>query len=856
MRKQNTFPKTLWRVGWRYLIRSPWQSLLMIFGIMLGVAVVVGVDLANQSASRAFDLSTDTIAGKATHFLAGGPGGIDEAVFSDLKRNGFEYPIAPVISEYVISPELGDLPLQLLGIDSFSEAPFRNYLGGNGSVDIASLTQFLTTTGGILISKNLADRFEISVGDMISLAVGGRVKSAVIVGLLDPIDGLSKRALNGVLLADIATAQELSGKLGVLDKIDLILPENDDAIIDLIQAQIPADVNLLPVDARSGTVAQMTTAFRTNLTALSLLALVVGVFLIYNTMTFSVVQRRSMFGTLRCLGVTQRQLFLLVTGEAFVIGIIGGLLGVLLGVILGRGTVRIITQTINDLFFVLTVQDVPLPWNSLIKGGILSIFTTVLAAIPPAWEAASIAPRAALIRSGFESKVRGVINWVAIAGGLTIILGIGILIIPTRNLVISFTGTFSIIIGFALLTPIVTRASMRIIAPISGKLFGVLGRMAPREVVNSLSRTGIAVAALMIAISVSIGVSLMVGSFRFTVVTWMEQVLQGDVYISSPGASLTQTSQRINYEVIDQLEEWPGVERVNLLRSVSVDSPSGSIQIVANNDSFEGEENLFLSAIGTPKEVMEAFQRGGISISEPLANRLAIKRVGENITLFTKQGPIEFPVISIYYDYSSTQGNIRMWLDTYQEYWEDDAITAISINLASGVNADNLTLSLQEDLISNQELLIRANSELRAETLKVFDRTFAITGALQLLATIVAFTGILSAMLSLQLEKQRQLGILRAIGLTVRQLWQLVLFETGLMGFVAGLLAIPTGFALSLILIYIINRRSFGWTLQTQFTVYPFAEAMLVALLAALLAGIYPAYRLSKRNPSDTIRFE
>jgi putative ABC transport system permease protein len=163
---------------------------------------------------------------------------------------------------------------------------------------------------------------------------------------------------------------------------------------------------------------------------------------------------------------------------------------------------------------------------------------------------------------------------------------------------------------------------------------------------------------------------------------------------------------------------------------------------------------------------------------------------------------------------------------------------------------------LQDDLAPVQRLFVRPNRALRNDVLEVFDRTFAITGALQLLSTVVAFIGVLSALLSLQLDKQRQFGVLRAVGLTVRQLWGLVALETGLMGGIAGLLAVPTGLALSLILIYIINQRSFGWTLQMQIAPAPFIQAFAVAVIAALLAGIYPAHRMGKTITAEALRYE
>jgi len=197
-----------------------------------------------------------------------------------------------------------------------------------------------------------------------------------------------------------------------------------------------------------------------------------------------------------------------------------------------------------------------------------------------------------------------------------------------------------------------------------------------------------------------------------------------------------------------------------------------------------------------------------------------------------------------------------MSLDTYRQLWRDDAITVLVLRVAPGADAESVARDLEDALAPVQHLFVRPNQALRDDVLAVFDRTFAITGALQLLATVVAFIGVLSALLSLQLDKQRQLGILRAVGLTARQLWGLVMLETGLMGTVAGLLSMPTGYALSLILIYIINRRSFGWTLQMQVEPAPFIEALVVAVIAALLAGIYPAYRMGKMVTAEALRFE
>jgi putative ABC transport system permease protein len=626
--------------------------------------------------------------------------------------------------------------------------------------------------------------------------------------------------------------------------------------MDRLQALLGSEARLETVAARQGSVAQMIDAFRVNLTALSLLALIVGMFLIYNTITFSVLQRRPLFGTLRCLGVTRAEIFALVLGEALLVGVLGAASGVLLGVLMGQGAIRLVTQTINDLFFVVSVRGVQVPTLSLLKGGVAGILAAALSAAPPAWEAAAVPPRQALSRSGLESKARRVIILAALAGLGLVLVGWGVLALPSRNLLLSFGGTSAVVVGFALLVPLLTRLLMQATALLMSRIGGVLGRMAPRDVVNSLSRTSIAVMALMVAVSVTIGVSLMVDSFRNTVITWLGETLQGDVYISGPSLVSTTPTTPIDPGIIEVLRGWPGITRLDMLRSVEVDSPQGSVHVSATNNYSVAQERLFLSTSIPVGQIWERMSQGGVLVSEPFANRFTLPHKGGSVILYTNDGPRTFPLLGIYYDYASTQGTVLMALPIYQQAWQDRSITSISLRLSEGVDVDRVVRDLQNKLSGGQQLVIRANSSLRQDVLQVFDRTFAITGALQLLATMVAFIGVLSALLSLELERQREFGILRSVGMTARQVWALILAETGLLGACAGLLAMPTGYALALILVYIINRRSFGWTLQMQVEARPFVEALAVALVAALLAGLYPAWRMGRMVPSEALRTE
>jgi putative ABC transport system permease protein len=847
--------RTLFHLSWRYLRSHLWQTALMLIGIMLGVAVVIGVDIANESATQAFELSTTALTGRTTHTISAGSQGLDETIYTDLRRSGIKYPAAPVITAYVTSPQLGGVTLQVLGLDPFVEPPFRNYLVAEQGAQTEELTAFLTQPRGVLLSQEQAERFQLEIGSLIQVEYAGNTSSCPIVGLLDTEDALNQRALNETLLMDIASAQEVTGKTGLLDRVDLILPPESPEVVEEIQAQLPEGVQVLPVEARSGIVREMTRAFQINLTALSLLAMFVALFLIYNTMSFSVTQRRPLFGTLRSLGMTRREIFLMVLVEALGVGITGSVLGTGVGILMGRGTIGLVTQTINDLFFVTTVRDLPLPVISLIKGNLVGIIATMTTAIFPAREALSVPPRHALSRSNLESNARQIIPWVGLGGAVFSLIGVGVLAIPTDNLVISFGGTFLIIIGLAMLTPLVTTWLMTRVSRLTNR-WGAVARMAPREVVNALSRTSVAVAALMISVAVTIGVSLMISSFRMTVVTWLDQILHGDVYVSVPGATVSQPNYPIEPEAVSILESWESVARVDLLQTALVDSPYGPIQLSGTDNPDIELDQVYRSTAVPLEDVGSMLEEGAILISEPLANRLSLPSENAELPLYTDRGLVRFPVAGVYSDYSSTQGNATLTLDVYQQYWDDQEVTAAALLLEPNADVESTTQALQTRLADVQRLLIRPNQALRRETMAVFDRTFAITGTLRVMTTVVAFVGVLSAMMSLQLEKQRQIGILRAVGLTGRQLWELVFLETGLMGMVAGLLAMPTGYVLALILISIINRRSFGWTLLMQLDPAPFLQALLIAVGASLLAGILPARRILRRNISDAIRFE
>lgn len=846
----------------RTSLRHPVSAALLVLGIALGVAVIVSIDLANASAERGFELSTTAITGRATHAIVAGDQGVDEAVYVALRTDPDwrrRIAMAPIVRVLVSSPRLEGIPLTLLGVDPFAEAPFRAYLS-DGSAPVEAAVRLLTVPGAVFLAAPVAARYglepcptdRLDETCRLTLTAAGREYEAYLVGLLDPADAFSRRSLETLILTDIATAQRFGDMAGRLSRIDLILPENLDP--DELAAALPPGHLVVPAGRRSGQVVAMTEAFRINLTALSLLALVVGIFLIYNMMTFAVVQRRPLFGTLRSLGYTREQIFGMVMAEAGLVALVGTFLGLGLGVVLGQATVRLVTRTINDLFFVVSTRGVEVPLAGLIKGGLAGMLAGLTAAALPAWDAASVPPRLALLRADMESKAQRLVITAAVGGLVLIALGAMMLILPTRNLIVSFGGTFAVLIGLAALTPWLTFWLMRLLSVPLGRWLGLLGRLATRGIIRAQSRLAIAIAALMAAVAVTIGVQVMIDSFRTTVSLWLDETLRGDVYISATGFSANRPDQPLPPEVVTLVRSYPGAVGTAGLRVVGVESAYGPVELVAVDPETALNPRLFVHMQGTPAQVAEAFAQGAVILSEPLAHHLGIKRPGGTLELLTPQGWRAFPIVAVETDYASTRGTVRMSLAVYRRLWEDERLNGLTLFLPADADIETVTADLRRRLSGFPQVQVSPNQALRESALAIFDRTFAITVAMRLITILVAFTGVWNALLAFQLDKAREIGILRALGLTLADMHRLALLETGLAGAAAGLLAIPTGYVLAWILIFIINKRSFGWTLQMHLEPIVFLQALLLAVGAALLAALYPAWRLHRLDVAAALR--
>jgi len=616
----------LYRASFGYLLRHPWQLALALLGICVGVAVMVAVDLANESSRQAFRLSMDTINGEATHQIVQGPAGVDETLYVRLRLKEGIRSIAPVVEGYV---DIGNITMKVLGIDPFAEREFRNYSMSDSVVSVNdTYRRVLTVSGAVLMSEQTARSLNLSPGDRFDVSAGGRAYRAELVAIVGGSDG---RGLDNLIIADISTAQIWLAMLGRLTRIDVKIPQDDATVItDKIRNALPIDGQLLNATGRTRSVIAMSAAFMTNLTAMSLLALLVGVFLIYNSVSFAVLQRRRLIGVLRALGLTRRQIFTLILTEGLVLGTIGAALGVLIGMWLGQQLLVLVSRSINDLYFVVNVTDVSLSPLSAAKGLIAGLGATVISAIVPAMEAASYQPRLALSRSVLEHKTRKLMPAIAVGGIGMVVLAVILIQVSGTSLVAGLTALFLMILGLALCIPITVRACASLIAPMANKVGGTTARLAISSVGASLSRTSVAIVALAVAVSATVGVSIMVDSFRGSVSDWLGNTLRSDIYISVARGTL-------DTDLVDELVRVPGVAHHSSSRRVWLESETGRTRIIALKmapGSYAGVDLLDAE----PQDVWNSFdEEGAVIVSEPYAYRHDVRR-GDTLTLNTMHG--------------------------------------------------------------------------------------------------------------------------------------------------------------------------------------------------------------------------
>ena len=855
----------------RDLARNPIRTLLTITGVSLGIAVVVGVQLANDRAIGSFNDSLRILGGGADLQISANGLQLDENLIGELDWVWDIGALTAVVEGRIDlddSPNpLGRESIQVFGIDLLSDAPFRTYRmaeGGNLGLDITreEYIDLLIRPDIIIVPSGLAETLGVGVGDTVRFLISNRWRELTVGAVLTD-EGIASAFGGKIVFMDIAAAQLALNKLGWIDRIEVLLddPDQADAVAERIRVQLPSSVIVYRPEDTAEDNEKMIRAFRYNLTALSYIALIVGMILIYNTLNIAVVRRRTEIGALRTLGTSRRTIKWMFLIEATAFGLVGAALGIWLGELLASASGALVSRTIAVLYtggggsgVVESAIDPVLYLEMLLLGGALA----AVSGTGPALRATQVSPVVAL-----RENVMGTVG----ARQLRLQIGCGVAAM-LLGAILSFApavGGFPFlgyaagvlfIAGFGLLSPLLVRGLLKLIRRPFVRLLPVEGRLAIQTIEGSLGRVVVAVMSLAIAVAMLISVAIMVASFRDTVVVWIDQTLKGDLYLRPASFGSNGGRNVLEAETLEALDRIPGIAAIDRFRAMVIDYDgypaflaAGEFETVATHSSL-----LFMEGRSTPEVARELIGSDRVIVSEPFAVRHGIAS-GDTIRLPTPLGMEPFVVEALFYDYSSEGGLIVMDRATYLEKFDDPDVSNVALYLEPGADPAATRIRIAE-LLPDTELRIATNGELRTQVLRVFDQTFEITYALEVIAMAVAVLGIANTLAALIIERRPEMSMLRFIGASRSQIRRVVMLESGLIGILGGGIGLGLGILLSLLLVYVINFQSFGWTIQF---VMPFGfvlQSLLVVLIATVVAGLYPASLALRMDPIQGIRAE
>ncbi len=829
------------------------EAFLCLIGVALGVAVVVAIDSAVEACVQSFQGAVQSLAERSTHSIFAQEGKIADEVFIRLQLQKLPYPMAPIIDRGVlIAGPKADAPLvaHLMGVDIFSERNLRTFTQMQLSLDEDALQRFLTEPGQVVLVESLANRLGIKPGDAIRLTVGqGRAKATVL-DIFKPT-GVAQAQLTEVILCDLATAQELAGSVGNIDRIDLHLDSEADE--KAIVAALPPGLVLRSTGQQSSTLSELIQAYKLNLNALSLMASFVAVFIVYNSMLISVQQRAKSLGILRCLGASRAQLAATYLAEAFLFAVVGGVVGVIGGWLLSKLMVGLVATTINDLYVAVRPGPVMLSAFAFAKGLALSTASCLVGATVPLLRASRTQP-VNIFRTTARADSSGrTAKYLLCLGIGLLILSVVLYALPSSSPLIGFAMALLIASGFAFVCPWMARLACGAVAAISRPLQWLPLQMAASGVKRSLGITGVAIAATMLALSMNVGVRTMVSSFRGALGQWIEQRFAADVFV---GPELL-VNHKIDAMLDPAVQGWvalqPEVRKAIEYRARNFDYAGKSILLTATDVAdLMANHSLPMkqSGIGRP------FDPGRDAlISEPLAGRTKLK-IGDPIELASPTGRHRFTVYAIFFDFGSERGQVMLDRHTYAARWNDAGINSLHVRLQPGTDPEILAARWSEHLHRDYPVVVNSFGHVKLEIMKVFDRTFKVTEVLTWLAGGVAFCGLAGSLLSISLARRKDYSVLSAVGMSGRQTALWMLGQGMIIAWTSALVAAVAGTALAYVLAYVIQFRSFGWSIPTHPLPRFWIESWLLASTAAIVATIYPAVRLRADSSAGNLRQE
>ncbi len=817
--------------------------LLTVFGVALGVASVISIRLISTNAISAFAGTVQAVSGNADVTIVGAEGFLSDTAFVSVLSTPGVLHARPTFRIFASTTGEDQSRLEILGVDLL--APISLPVQGTGD------REAIGTPGWIAVTPQRATANGWIVGDTVQVFGGGRTVELVIGGLVD-FRASAARASSGLAVMDIAEAQELFGGIGLLHQIDVSMrPGTDiDTLASRLQSTLGPSARTITPERRVSEAADLLEGFSLNLTALSLVTVFVGLFLVYSSTQAGLVRRRTEHGVLRCLGASRTQLILMVLAEVTALGIVGVAVGVPLGYWAAASRIDVVNAAITNLYLLQAIEQVYLDTPTLSFAVAAGLGGAIAGALMPAIDISRRDTRSLLTAYVLRNETA---QWAPrlFAAGLSItILTIGWYATMGHTWRPSgFVLAFAVVIVLPLITPFVLDRTVR---RVEVRSFG--WSLSIKTLAAHLHTTSLTVAALSVAVTIMVGVTVMVSSFRITLEQWIDSSVNADVYVAAASGTPGLAASSISNEFIELISNRSDVLATDRLRrgfvfvsgrrvvAMAVDAPNvagrGSQRFSLIRGSFEG--------------VFDQGRDFRVLISEPLARKHQLS-IRDTIDVAGSRESRSHIVAGVYYEYGNESGTVVMSHDAFSLHFTREDVQGLGIYLRAPEMVDQITAGLREEFAS-MPVSFQSNSLIKQQALRIFDQTFAITRLLRTMTLVIAIAGITLTLLVLTKERISELALYRALGGTPRQIFLIFLGKgVGLasFGFILGTIG---GSVLAVVLVYVVNRAYFGWTIQLYAPWIQVIGQFGVVLLATSIAGVYPAWRAANVSAAELNR--
>ena len=839
-------------ISWPYARKHLLRSLLTTAGIVLGVAVFVGMHTANQSVLAAFRQTIDRIAGSTQLQISAGEPGFDEEVLEKVQNVPEVRAAAPVI-EATASTGKGNL--LILGVDMLGDRQLRSYdLEGDASIDDPLV--FLAQPDSLIVAKTFADERGLKINATIPMRTMDGDRVFTVRGIMKQ-GGLASAFGGNLAVMDIYAAQKIFGRGRKFDRIDIVLQDGvalDDAAAKLRRA-LGTGFQVEPPSSRGEQFESTSRIYELASNITSVFALFIGMFIIYNTFAIAVTQRRSEIGILRALGATRGQIRTLFLTESAIAGLAGTLAGVAFGIVMARAMAGYIGGLLEEVYGVAQhAEHIDIqPWL-IAAAVVMGVVTSLIAAVIPARAAASVDPVKALQKGKFQSLSEGenrVRRRWAIACAAASVLTLAL----NRYTAIFYGGYLLAVMAAVLLAPALALGMAHALRPLLAWLRPVEGTLAADSLIQGPRRTSGTVAALMLSLALVISLGGLARSSYNSLSEWMLIALNPDLFVTT-AESVTARSFVFPASLGDGLRAIEGVAEVQLVRSVRVLVKNTPVMLVAVDVGAIARRAKLPPVEGDAAEMYRLTAEGkGLMASENFA-RLHGARLGEVLEIPAPAGTLRLPVVGIVRDFSDQQGSVLLARDVFIRYWNDDSVNIFRLYLKPGAHEAEVRQRILDTYGGRQRLFVLTNRDLRSYVIRLTDQWFGLTYVQIAVAVLVAILGIVNALTVSITDRRRELGVLRAVGGLRRQIRHTVWMEASAIGLIGLVLGLALGAVQLYYSIEIARRDLIGIDVGYAYPVQMALTLTPVILCAAFLAALAPAESAVRGSLVEALEYE